>query len=563
MAGTIRIWVATLAALLLSPAQVLGDARVHSYALIVGSNRGGEGQSELSFAQRDADNFAGVLRELGRTPADHIERLKDPTPAQVEASLAKLRSQLAVHAAAGEHAQLIFYYSGHARASALSLGDAELPLSELRASLLALPSTLTVVVLDACQSGAFSGVKGASPASDFSVQSVQGLHSSGVAVMASSTGSELSQESRELGSSYFTHHLLVSLRGAGDRDRNGRVSLDEAYAYAYQHTLADTARTQVGSQHATLETAITGRGDVPLSYPVDADSQLALSGNITGKILVQQAGHGAVMAELVKAQGAPLLIALPSGKYEILVRGQTSARSCSVSLTRGQVASLAPEQCAEVPLPEDLAKSEGEHREADRLALESWFVEMGQVFTRSREDAYTRRLNDFGLRGADENISGLDAAAGWMLNRYLGVVGRYSLLDDDAYYSRRINGLGRNAWTTRGVTLGLRGRLPLLRRYLVLFGEASAGFAFTRSAFTSGVRDGNGALYRDVNETHYNVALRALAGLDIGLLRHFGVYGAAGYAFAPTLKNELDERHLAGSWTFMWGFRLNGVVGGW
>jgi hypothetical protein len=64
------------------------------------------------------------------------------------------------------------------------------------------------VVLDACQSGAFSGVKGASAAGDFSISSVRDLHSSGVAVMASSTGSELSQESSELKSSYFTHHLL-------------------------------------------------------------------------------------------------------------------------------------------------------------------------------------------------------------------------------------------------------------------------------------------------------------------------------------------------------------------
>jgi hypothetical protein len=562
MGPTRGFWLAALAALWLSPALAHGDARVHSYALVIGSNRGGDGQSELAFAQRDADNMAAVLRELGRTPAEHIERLKDPTPAQVEQALANLRSRLTEHAAAGQRAQLLFYYSGHARAKSLSLGEQELPLSELRASLLQLPSTLTVVVLDACQSGAFSGVKGASPAADFSVQSVQDLNSTGVAVMASSTGSELSQESRELGSSYFTHHLLASLRGAGDRDRNGRVSLDEAYAYAYQNTLADTARTQVGSQHATLETALTGRGDVPLSYPVDADAQLAFSGDISGKVLVQQAGHGAVMAELVKAAGVPMLIALPSGHYEVLVRGKTSARSCDVTLTRGQVAAIALQQCTEVPLPEDLAKSEGKRRLADELALESWFLELAMTTTVTIEDAYVQRLHDFDISDPTRADFGFDAAYGWMLNRYVGVVGRYGLIDASASYSNRTNQPYSLHWRTRAVTVGLRGRLPLLRRYLVLFGEAAAGLAFTRNNFSHQVVEGTSQHTQDELGTETNVALRALVGLDVGVTRHFGCFGAAGYAYAPTLENELDERH-GGSWNFLLGIRVNGTPGGW
>jgi len=61
-------------------------------------------------------------------------------------------------------------------------------------------------------------------------------------VLASSSGSELSQESEQLRSSYFTHHLLVGLRGAGDADHDGQVSIDEAYRYAYHQTLLATGR---------------------------------------------------------------------------------------------------------------------------------------------------------------------------------------------------------------------------------------------------------------------------------------------------------------------------------
>ncbi|HEY6878912.1 MAG TPA: caspase family protein [Polyangiales bacterium] len=554
-------WV--LLAVLCWPRAAAADPGVHSYALIVGSNRGGDGQSELSFAQRDADAVASLLKELGRTPAEHIERLKDPTPSAVVSALARLRTKLEAHAAAGDRAQLIFYYSGHARANALSLGAHELPLAELRASLLALPSTLTVVVLDACQSGAFSGVKGASAASDFSVRSVQDLNSTGVAVMASSTASEFSQESRELGSSYFTHHLLVSLRGAGDRDRNGRVSLDEAYAYAYQHTLADTARTQVGSQHATLETALTGRGDVPLSYPVDADAQLALSGPISGKILVQQAGHGAVMAELVKAAGAPLLIALPSGSYEVLVRGDKSARSCALTLSRGTVASLAPEQCQEVQLPEEVAKADDALRESRRLALESWFLELGMSVLRPLDDAYTRRLGQFEYSDTQVIDFAFDSSFGYMLNRYLGLSLRYGIIDQQNFYSNRINANSSTRWITRAVTAGVRARYPLFGRRLVLFGDAHAGAAINRSAFDYG--DTEGGQYRRYThkERQASIALRALAGVDVGLGEHFGIYAAAGYAWAPVLENELDEKRMGGTFTFVVGLRLNGVEGGW
>ena len=60
--------------------------------------------------------------------------------------------------------------------------------------------------------------------------------------MASSSATELSQESDQLASSYFTHHLLLALRGAGDANQDGKVSLDEAYRYTYNRTLAGTRR---------------------------------------------------------------------------------------------------------------------------------------------------------------------------------------------------------------------------------------------------------------------------------------------------------------------------------
>jgi hypothetical protein len=553
-----------------------GDARLgqayaqdsrHSYALVIGSNRGGDGQAELSYAQHDARRMAELLRELGRTPEQHIQLLAEPSAEQVQQALRALKQKLDAHAAAGEHAQLVFYYSGHARAHALSLGDGELALSTLRASLLALPSTLTVVVLDACQSGAFSGVKGAAPAADFSISSVNNLHSSGVAVMASSTASELSQESKELGSSYFTHHLLVALRGAGDLDRNGRVSLDEAYGYAYQHTLSDTARTQVGSQHATLETELTGRGDVPLSYPIDADAQLAFAPGLEGRVLVQRAQRGAVVAELIKARGVQLLLALPSGSYEVLVRDDRGGgKSCPVTLARGQVQPLSLEQCRSIVLASASTKTDLSERIRERKrAAESWFLEAGLTGTLAQDDAYMSNLETFGYRETDRTVGG-EVALGFMFNRYFGLLTRVSMLENKEYVRSlpgASNSMGSFGWTTYMAALGARARLPLASHWLVAFAELDVGVGFGGSQFYGLPLLGDELGDWSGEQSFRSPAVRGLAGFTVGFTRHFGAYLGAGYSYAPVLENALGQRHDSGGFTLINGLRLNGVKGWW
>jgi uncharacterized caspase-like protein len=196
----------------------------------------------------------------------------------------------------------VFYYSGHARAEAIDLGERPLVLDALRAALDKVPATVRVVVLDACQSGAFSKVKGAIPAADFSISSARRLATEGSAVIASSTGSELSQESPDLGGSYFTHHFAVGLRGAADADRDGRVMLSEAYQYAYHRTILATAATAVGRQHPVLETRLKGHGDVTLSYPSAASAQLALSGHRAARLHRARRGGGRA-ARAVRSRG--------------------------------------------------------------------------------------------------------------------------------------------------------------------------------------------------------------------------------------------------------------------
>lgn len=109
------------------------------YALIVGSNAGGPGQSALRYAEDDARRVAATLRELGGYTADRIDVVVHPTPAVLREHLDRLGAKVAADRAAGRQARVLFYYSGHARGAVIDLGPDELALGEPRGS----ASTLT------------------------------------------------------------------------------------------------------------------------------------------------------------------------------------------------------------------------------------------------------------------------------------------------------------------------------------------------------------------------------------------------------------------------------------
>jgi hypothetical protein len=539
------------------------EDEVRSYALIVGSNEGGPGQGRLSFAQGDAARVADVLSELGRTPRANMLIMREPRVRDVESAFADLRARIAAHVQAGEPSQLLFYYSGHARAHALSLGQEELSLVRLRELLRTVPTTLTVAVLDACQSGAFSGVKGAKPAANFSVSSVSGLHSTGIAVMASSTGTELSQESSELGSSYFTHHLLVALRGGGDGNRDGKVSLDEAYRYAYERTLSDTALTAVGSQHATLETELTGRGDVALTYTVDADARLTLPVALEGRVVVQQVERGTVIAEVLKESGSVFALALPSGRYAALVARGKKGHACDINLVRGQSRELSLTACKEVELEQTQAKGEAP-------ASERWFVEAGVAFNGYRNDGYISSLTGFHYERYSEGSAlgvesdgfsdNIEASVGYGLHRFFAVTARYDVFEDRHFLrdsagpsaSRDTETFG---WITRAVSVGGRGRLPVLGEWLVAFAELDLGLGFARSEL-----DG---FEGDETERDFGVAVRGVGGLTFAMSEHVGGYLAGGYTLANALENLIGDTHDDGGFTLATGLRLRSLKGWW
>ena len=522
----------------------------HAYALVVGSNAGGPGQEPLAFAERDADRVAEVLVDLGNYPSGSVDLLHAPTRAQLSGALQRLRQRLAVHAARDEQSVVFFYYSGHAQAQALRLGREEFPLSDLRTAINALPATLTLVVLDACQSGAYSRVRGANPAADFSHNSIQQLQTRGVAVMASSSGDELSQESERLSAGYFTHHLLVALRGGADENRDGRVALDEAYRYAYAQSLHDTSRTAVGGQHVTLDTNLTGHGAVALTYPARASAQLELPAALEGQLLITRARGGAVMAELTKVAGGALRLALPAGRYDILWRVGGVIRSCTVTLPARGVHTLSANGC------EEITEEQATARAADTGPSMAWAFELGLGFGRQgRGSDYTERLNEFGF--------GEGSFFDWKWDPRLSVVaerqvhpGLSLLLTFDSlegrYFDRGFFADVQDTYRWRAWAIGLqvRGTLRLAGHWLYGYGQAGAGLGIARTSYNP-----SNEQERTDRRVDYGVQLAAAVGIRFMPWQHAGFYLQAGYNYAPILRNGLGERHDSGGTSIITGLR--------
>jgi hypothetical protein len=531
------------------------------YAIVVGSNPGGPGQESLRYAEDDANRVADLLVELGSYSADRVERVMHPTAEELLAAITRARSRVAPLAAAGKQSRFFFYYSGHARADALNLGREELPLSQLRDQLLQLPATVSIVVLDACQSGAFSRVKGAGPAADFSFNSVERLNTEGLAVIASSSGKELSQESETLRSSFFTHHWLVGLRGAADRDSDGRVTLSEAYQYAYNHTLATTAQTKVGEQHATLETNFKGKDDLWLTHPAAATARLRVPAGLSGRVLVQRLPSWSVLAELDKIAGSPVVLALPPAAYAATVRNGDAAVRCNIDVQDGIELALDTSTCPVVDL-------EAESKGPPDGTKEGFIFEFGLGGGwGAHNDAYVRRLEDFQLDSKDNSWVRFTVAAGRRLIDNL-VLGLEWFDLSSRNFERDLDFKQSFSFNAHAVGPFVQGDIGFgERRAVNFFARAGGGVSIAWTSFDAALMqddftsdnpsfENTTVQTHAVTQTFFKPCLWLSGGLSLTPSRYFGFVFEFRYAFAPGLENEFGDVHNLGGLAFTAGLRL-------
>src|SRR5262249_13187947 len=154
---------------------------------------------------------------------------------------------------------------------------------------------------------------------------------------ASTAVGEAAQESASLEGSFFSHHLEVALRGAGDGDGDGVVTLSEAFRYTAARTVVGTAGTVGGTQHPTYEVKMSGRGDVVLADLGRAEARLVIPADPSGQYWLR--GGKGLVAEL-SGGAKPLTLGLPAGAYEVQRREGAQRTGGQLLLAAGETREL-------------------------------------------------------------------------------------------------------------------------------------------------------------------------------------------------------------------------------
>lgn len=305
---------------------------IKRFAVIVGSNNGGADRVRLRYAVSDARSFMSVLRKLGGVDDDGSILLVEPARDRLIGSLSEMRDRVVRAKKTYRRVELIFYYSGHSDEEGLLLAGDKIYYRDIKQTILAMPADVRIAILDSCSSGAFTNIKGGTMRSPFLVDRSQAMK--GFAFMTSSSSDEASQESDRIRGSFFTHYLVTGLRGAADLVGDGRITLSEAYQFAYAETLARTEKTLRGAQHPNYHIMMSGAGDVVLTDIRKSSSSLVLTRPVAGKIFLRDRKKSLV-AELNMNGGRSVTLGLESGNYSVLNERDGKLYEARVDLLEG------------------------------------------------------------------------------------------------------------------------------------------------------------------------------------------------------------------------------------
>ena len=301
-----------LLALILLGSPALAEGR--RFGLVVGENRGLANEEQLRFAENDARRVKEALVDVGGFAAQDVTAVSGADANTIRSALTRLRETMGP----GPHDRLIIYVSSHSGDGMLHLAGTELPLQELVDFMKSAPVQVGLLVIDACQSGRVTRLKGVK-ATEFPITRIEASGIEGRVLISASGANEYAQESDALQGSYFTHYLVTGLRGAADTSRDGKVTLDEVYGWAWARTIEATFSSQGGVQRPAFSVDLRGAGQLVLAEPQRSVSQLTLDVRAAGRWLVVAESTGNVFADVDKGEG-PVSLALPAGAYRVQLR---------------------------------------------------------------------------------------------------------------------------------------------------------------------------------------------------------------------------------------------------
>ncbi len=311
---------------------------VRRFALITGASQGGPGRVRLRFATSDARAMRHVLSDLGGLGQSETVLMMDVGRTQMRTGFDQMKEKVAAARAPGSRTEMIFYYSGHSDETGLMLGNERVSYAEIRGWVEETGADVRIAVLDSCASGALTRGKGGVHRPPFLVDTSSAAR--GHAYLTASAENEAAQESDRLGAAYFTHYLVSGLRGAADVSHDGRVTLSEAYQYAFTETLARTEASRGGPQHASYDFQLAGKGDLVMTDLRATSASMLLPPEMSGRLFVRGA-DGQLIAEVHKLPAQPIELGLPPGRYRVTLDDNRRLSEAVIDLGVGRRTTLA------------------------------------------------------------------------------------------------------------------------------------------------------------------------------------------------------------------------------
>lgn len=233
------------------PADMPDPAQIRIWAVIVGVAQYPH-MPVLRYTDDDAYQVYAFLRspQGGALPDEQVRLLidEDANYSAIVNAMNTLYTQ-----ADGDDV-IVFYFSGHGLPGYFLPVDFDgfnnrLTHEEVSAIVSRSKARHKLVIADACHAGTFPSLKsGLTAASTQTIidkyYSAFAQSTGGMALLLSSKGEEYSLEDGGLRSGVFSHFLIKGLKGPGDRDGNGLITIQEIYDYVYRQVRLYTANVQ-------------------------------------------------------------------------------------------------------------------------------------------------------------------------------------------------------------------------------------------------------------------------------------------------------------------------------
>ena len=318
-----------------SAADPADTTSLRRFALIASSNDGGPHRTRLRFANSDGESVGRVLAGLGGVRDNDLILLGDATRSRLTQAFADLKSRVGHESRPQVRREVFVYFSGHSDEEGLLLGDERVTYRELRQWIDSVGADVRIAILDSCASGALIRLKGGVHKTPF--LSDVSTQARGHAFLTASSADEAAQESDRVGAAYFTHFLLSGMRGAADANHDRRVTLNEAYQFAYNETLQRTETSRAGAQHPAYDIQLAGTGDLVMTDLHTSTSHLVLVRDLAGRIYVRDQ-IGRLIVETRKEPTYPVELGLDAGRYRVVLDHDGIISEGSIDLpTSGRV----------------------------------------------------------------------------------------------------------------------------------------------------------------------------------------------------------------------------------